>query len=171
MLGFTILSLIYLIASSKEARFPPGLRCRRPRVAREQAPRWPTKRTISTKGRHRTRCRTRARTRAGTALMSRETCRVAGHRVTSVLGRSLRRMWSRWARLGHVPSGRPIVMHAYALCRTLQCTAHRRAAVARQQHPSCYPGACTGEEAQPRGIPGEVSQLVRSARAPRRHAL
>ena len=54
-------------------------------------------------------------------------------------------------------------MHAYALCRTLQCTAHRRAAVARQQHPSCYPGACTGEEAQPRGIPGEVSQLVRSA--------
>lgn len=40
-----------------------------------------------------------------------------------------------------------------------------------QQRPSCYPGARTGEEAQPRGIPGEVSQLARSARAARRHAL
>ena len=70
-------------------------------------------------------------------LMSRETCRVAGHRVTSASGRSLRRMWSRWARLGHVPSGRPVVMHTYALCHTLQCTAHRRAAVARSSaHPA-----------------------------------
>ena len=31
-----------------------------------------------------------------------------------------------------------------------------------QQRPSCYPGARTGEEAQPRGVPGEVSQLARS---------
>ena len=61
-----------------------------------------------------------ARTRAArSSLMSRETCGLAGHRVTSASGRSLRRMWSRWIRPGHVPSDRPIVTHAYALCRTL----------------------------------------------------
>ena len=61
-----------------------------------------------------------ARTRAvRSSLTSRETCGLAGHRVTSASGRSLRRMWSRWIRPGHVPSDRPIVTHAYALCRTL----------------------------------------------------
>ena len=98
---------------------------------------------------------------AGTALMSRETCRLAGHRVTSASGRSPRRMWSRWARLGHIPSGRPIVLRTYTLCHTPQCTAHRRAAVARSSaHPATL--AHAGEEAQPRGVPGEVSQLARS---------
>ncbi len=118
--------------------FPPSSLDRAEDAAREsRLPRCPTKRTISTKGRHRTRTRMLARTRAGTALMSRETCRLAGHRVTSASGRSPRRMWSRWARLGHTPSGRPIVLHAYTLCRTLQCTARRRAAVARSSaHPA-----------------------------------
>ena len=61
-----------------------------------------------------------ARTRAArSSLTSRETCGLAGHRVTSASGRSLRRMWSRWIRPGHVPSDRPNVTHAYALCRTL----------------------------------------------------
>ena len=76
--------------------------------------------------------------RAGTALMSREICRVAGHRVTSASGRSPRRMSSRWARL-RLPSGRTIVLQAHVPNHTLQCTAHRRAAARGSAHPVAWP--------------------------------
>ena len=72
------------------------------------------------------------------------------------------------ARLGRIPN--VIVLHAFVQRRT-RCNAPR-AAVQQHAAPPILPGcAWTGEEAQPRGIPGEVSRRVKSVPSARGRAL